>query len=99
MKAIALPAVAVIGLLTATAAKADPWSGGPFFMFAPYNNGQHHSVPYFVAGWGDDNYEKQRRYWGGPFWVENCGDDRPYETYTSSPRHCRIAHRRPRARP
>ena len=98
MKAMALAAVAAIGLLTATIAKADSWFGGPFFLFAPYDHGPHRSTPYFVAGWGYDNYGEQRRYWGGPFWAENCGNSPPYETYTLSPRHCRLVHRRPRHR-
>jgi hypothetical protein len=79
MKAFAWALVAAIGLGMAPPAKADFWFEEPSFGAVPYR-GAYHGGPYVVVGYGDDNYDGQRRYWGGPFWVE-CGYNPPFETY------------------
>ena len=70
MKAFALAALAAIGWGTAPSARADVWFDNPPSGFGVPDASPHHGGPYFVAGFGDDNHVSQRRYWGGPYWVE-----------------------------
>jgi hypothetical protein len=94
MKSVAFAVVAAIGLLATTSARAD-WFGAPsafgFDGSFYYPGGSYRPSPYVVAGWGDDGYQDQRRYWGGPFWVDYRGYNPPYESY-SLPRHRRWKH-------
>jgi hypothetical protein len=83
MKAFALGMVAAIGLGAASSAKADFWFDGPSFGSAVHD-GRHHGGPYVVAGFGDDSYRGQRRYWGGPYWIDCPGYNPPFETYRMS---------------
>jgi hypothetical protein len=81
--ALMLVTVVAAGLLAMSPARAD-WFGGPFgFGFdSPYHpGGPYRGSPYVVSGWGDDGYRDQRRYWGGPFWVDYRGHHPPYESY------------------
>ena len=68
MKAFALAALAAIGLGTAPSARGDVWFDNPRSGFGVPDANPHHGGPYFVAGFGDDNYGVRRRYWGGPYW-------------------------------
>jgi hypothetical protein len=83
MKAFASGVVAVIALATAPSARADFWFGAGVLHDRP-----SYGSPYLVAGFGDDNYRGQRRYWGGPYWVDCSGYNPPFETYRLS---CRPA--------
>jgi hypothetical protein len=94
MKALALATLAVIGLAALPSAKADYWNGSPSFWFddATYGGFRHYGSPhsggpYFIAGFGDDNYPGERRYWGGPYWTECSGRHPPFETYRMRCRH------------
>jgi hypothetical protein len=82
MKALALAAVAVIGLGTAASAQAGVWFDGASY------GGSHGGGPYFVAGFGDDNYLRQPRYWGGPYWTICRGINPPFQTYRIPPASC-----------
>src|SRR4051812_9520091 len=87
MKAYALAAIAVIGLAT-TSTNADFWFDGPTSEYA-YGD-QPHGGPYIVAGFGDAYLDvRQRRYWGGPYWVSCSGIHPPFETYRPTPNSCR----------
>lgn len=81
MKVLALAVVAAIGLWTASA-QAGVWFDGPAY------GGPHGGGPYFVAGFGDDNYLGQPRYWGGPYWTTCRGIHPPFQTYRIPPASC-----------
>jgi hypothetical protein len=82
MKVLALAVVAAIGLGAAPSAKAGVWFDGPSY------GGPHGGGPYFVAGFGDDNYLGQPRYWGGPYWTTCRGIHPPFQTYRIPPASC-----------
>ena len=86
MRKLALLAAASIGLLAATAdARAFDlpiWSDwGPGFGSWHYDPGQPKGTQSTVAGRGDDLSQDQRRYWGGPFFVDQRGFRPPYQSY------------------
>ncbi len=81
MKVLALAVVVAIGLWTASA-QAGVWFDGPAY------GGPHGGGPYFVAGFGDDNYLGQPRYWGGPYWTTCRGIHPPFQTYRIPPASC-----------
>jgi hypothetical protein len=81
MKFLALAMVAAIGL-GAASAQAGVWFDGPSY------GGPHGGGPYFVAGFGDDNYLGQPRYWGGPYWTTCRGIHPPFQTYRIPPASC-----------
>jgi hypothetical protein len=89
MKALALAMIVTIGLGAAPSAQADVWFDGPFGWGAPSYGGPHAGGPYFVAGFGDDNYLGQPRYWGGPYWTMCRGTHPPFQTYRIPPASCR----------
>jgi hypothetical protein len=76
-----LAIVAAIGLGYAPCAKAEFWLDGNRSSSAALYGGAYHGGPYFVAGYGDDNYGGQRRYWGGPYFAACYGNNPPFETY------------------
>jgi hypothetical protein len=88
MRACTLAIVAAIGLGYAPCAKAEFWLDGNRSSSAALYGGAYHGGPYFVAGYGDDNYGGQRRYWGGPYFAACYGNNPPFETYRMS---CRPA--------
>jgi len=81
MKFLALAMVAAIGL-GAASAQAGVWFDGPSY------GGPHGGGPYFVAGFGDDNYPGQPRYWGDPYWTTCRGIHPPFQTYRIPPASC-----------
>ncbi len=96
MRAVALIAACTIGLCAVPAAKAEIYTftdWGPGFGSWHYDPGQPRGSAYVVAGWGDDLTQDldhgQRRYWGGPFFVDKRGYHPPYQSYGfAGHRHC-----------
>ena len=97
MRIVTLAALAAIGWLAATPVKADwttSWPFAPPFGFGYdgthyYSGTYYRARPYVVTGFGDDGFAGQRRYWGGPFFVERRGFHPPYESYAAPRyRHC-----------
>jgi hypothetical protein len=82
MRALILAAVAATGLLAATPSQAD-WFGPLWFDGAYYPGGPYYNGASIVAGWGDDGFQDQHRYWGGPFWVDCRGYRPPYDSYNA----------------
>jgi hypothetical protein len=84
MRAVALIAACTIGLCAVPAAKAEIYTftdWGPGFGSWHYDPGQPRGSASVVAGWGDDLSQDQRRYWGGPFFVDKRGYHPPYQSY------------------